>query len=499
MIQERDESIQDLLYLRAQSAPEPGAESAILAILRERGWRYRIVSGEPASLDRNGQQFAVGLVELTAQEGALEPIWKSEMLGRASEWIALVPPDALESEAVRDFVGRFCFDYHTLPVEPSCLAPMLGHARGMAALRRFRDLDPLAGAEEKREPSGQPRMVGQSPAVARLQKLVRRVAQSDAPILISGETGTGKELTARAIHSASPRSQAPLVTVDCGVIPQELIYSELFGHERGAFTGATERRIGQVEKAEGGTLFLDEIGELPLSQQVHLLRLLQEGEIRRLGSGTARPVNVRILAASHVDLARAVREGRFREDLYYRLNVVPIQLPPLRERIEDIEPLAEYFFARCRQGPGCHARALGREACAALRAHPWPGNVRELQNRIQRAAILCDGPVIRAADLGLSLRTGMPPRSLMEARTAAEVSAIREALAWVGDSRTLAAQALGVSRVTLYRLMARHRIPERPPTDEGHAPQPSPEPLQDGFERHDFEQVNPYPSTFARR
>ncbi len=451
----RSDSVHDLLYLRPKRTGQEGAEPDLLALLQERGWRYSLATrGEEQHADR-WAQHAVGVIEFDGKPDELEQLQASGMLDRADEWVALIPAGSLECDELRSFVGGCCFDYHTLPVDPSVLVPMLGHARGMAVLRRFRDLDPVLSIADEGADRDTTVIVGCSAVMKELQELVGRIARFDAPVLIAGETGTGKELTARAIHAASPRRQGPMVTVDCGVIPQDLIYAELFGNERGAFTGATERRLGQVERADGGTLFLDEIGELPLAQQVHLLRVLQEGRIRRLGSGEERAVDVRVVAASHVDLAQAVREGRFREDLYYRLNVVPLRVPPLRERVEDIEPLAQYYFDRFRKVPGSRVRKLSRDACAAMREYAWPGNVRELQNRLRRAVVMCEGPVIRPSDLGFSERSHLRPRSLMQARSDAERAAIREALTWAGGSRTLAAQALGVSRVTLYRMMER--------------------------------------------
>lgn len=456
--EKRMESSDDFLCIRSNSSQVASVEGDIQAILRERGWRCTFGTFDEDVGNRAASHHAVGLLGFCDWPAELEQISASKVLARADEWIALVPEGGMGSAALRRFVGQFCFDYHTLPVAPFCLLPMLGHARGMAAVRRFQTLDPGSGLQREPVDPNQPKIVGRSGAMERLQKVIRRVARSEAPILISGETGTGKELAARAIHSASARKTGPLVPVDCGVIPQDLIYSELFGHERGAFTGAGERRLGQVERANGGTLFLDEIGELPLSQQVHLLRLLQEGRMRRLGADHEQAVDVRIVAASHVDLAKAVKEGQFREDLYYRLNVVPLHVPPLRERIEDIQPLAEYFLAQLCKEPACRFRGFGQDALAAMASHAWPGNVRELENRIQRAAIMCEGNTIHAGDLGLVSRGGAAPKTLAEVRAEAEIKAIRDALDWACGSRTLTAQALGVSRVTLYRLMQRHNL-----------------------------------------
>ena len=238
-------------------------------------------------------------------------------------------------------------------------------------------------------------IVGKSPPVRRVLDAVEQVAETDATVLITGETGTGKELIARAIHRRSPRAQGPLIKVNCGAIPETLLASELFGHERGAFTGASERRKGRFEQAHGGTLFLDEIGEMPPETQVMLLRVLQEREFERVGGSQTVRVDVRIVAATNCDLAGLVREGRFRGDLFYRLNVFPVHLPPLRERIEDIPPLVAHFARRHGERFKRSISRIDAPALDALRSHDWPGNVRELENVVERAVILSHGGVLR--------------------------------------------------------------------------------------------------------
>ena len=235
-------------------------------------------------------------------------------------------------------------------------------------------------------------MVGQSAALKRVSLCVEQVAFTDMNVLILGETGTGKELVARAVHLRSMRRQRRLVKVNCSALPDKLIESELFGHEQGAFTGAVGRQIGRFELAHGATIFLDEVGDLPLSLQVKLLRVLQEGEIERLGSGKTIKVNVRVIAATNVNLVQAVSKGRFREDLYYRLNVFPIHVPPLRERREDIPLLAGTFLEEAGRRLGRKFDPLSQEILDALENHAWPGNVRELRNVIERAAVTSKGP-----------------------------------------------------------------------------------------------------------
>jgi two-component system nitrogen regulation response regulator GlnG len=241
-------------------------------------------------------------------------------------------------------------------------------------------------------------IIGQSQPMQRTYKILGKIAPSDVTVLIYGESGTGKELIARAIHFNSARLGKPFIALNCAAIPSELLESELFGHEKGAFTGATEKKIGKFEQAKDGTLFLDEIGDMPLELQAKLLRVLQEKEITRTGGNTTIQVNTRIVAATNQDLKEKVREKEFREDLYYRLNVVPLELPPLRERQEDIPDLVDYFLAKAAEEYGTSANGLTKEAMDMLRSYDWPGNVRELENIIQRAALLSPDAMLNAAD-----------------------------------------------------------------------------------------------------
>lgn len=249
---------------------------------------------------------------------------------------------------------------------------------------------------------GRVKMIGVSRALQEVFKLVGRAARSDAPILISGESGTGKELVAKAVHEYSPRRQKELIIINCGAIPENLLESELFGHEKGSFTGAIARRAGRFEQADGGTLFLDEIGDMPLSIQVKLLRVLQDGTFSRVGANETLATDVRIVAATHKNLTEEVAAGRFREDLYYRLNVVEIAIPALRERMEDIPLLAEYFLQRITRKNGMARIHISAEAVATLQDHNWPGNVRELENTIARACALASSQILLPADIPLA-------------------------------------------------------------------------------------------------
>lgn len=265
--------------------------------------------------------------------------------------------------------------------------------------------DRRSAAQPTPEPpsqDGRVKIIGVSRALQDVFKLVGRVARSDAPVLISGESGTGKELVAKAVHEYSPRRQREMITINCGAIPENLLESELFGHEKGSFTGAIARRAGRFEQADGGTLFLDEIGDMPLSIQVKLLRVLQDGSFSRVGSNEMLKTDVRIVAATHKNLAAEVSAGRFREDLFYRLNVVELRIPPLRERPEDIPLLAEYFLQRITKKNGMARIRISAEASASLSTHHWPGNVRELENTIARACALASSQILLPGDIPLS-------------------------------------------------------------------------------------------------
>jgi len=305
-------------------------------------------------------------------------------------------------------------------------------------------------------------IIGDSDLIQKLLRDIGKIARADAPVLISGDSGTGKELIARAIHQNSTlRAQQPFVVVNCGAIPAELIESELFGHVKGAFTGADKSTVGRIATADGGTLFLDEIADLPLSHQVKLLRFLQEGSIDPVGSHKPKQVNVRVLAASHVKLEEAVSAGKFREDLFFRLNVLNLHSPRLAERKDDIELLAYHYLRLFLSSTVSPARDFSRDALIALKCHGWSGNVRELMNRIQKALIMCDGNLLEPEDLGLNSpakRTNAEVIDLESVRQAAEKKALKNALDHAGNNISKAARALSVSRMTLYRLLDKHKL-----------------------------------------
>ncbi|MFZ5475165.1 MAG: sigma-54 interaction domain-containing protein [Myxococcota bacterium] len=292
-------------------------------------------------------------------------------------------------------------------------------------------------------------LVARSPAMLRVVHMVDSLQRSDVPVLITGESGTGKEVVARALHARSVRSHGPFVAINCGALPGELLESELFGHVRGAFTGAVRDRVGRFEAARGGTLFLDEIGEMPPALQVKLLRVLQDGRYERVGENATRQLEARVVAATNADLEDAIERGTFREDLYYRLCVVPIHVPPLRERPEDVAPLAHFVAARINRRDG-RALRLAPDLLRVMEHMPWPGNVRELENALEYAFVVCDGETIYPQHL--------PAHAPRRAANDGESGRIRSALEAARWNRADAADALGMSRTTLWRKMRAHGL-----------------------------------------
>ena len=376
------------------------------------------------------------------------------------------PPTYLVGAAVDHRLGLTSVqagaaDYFALPGDLDLLRRTLERGiraqRGRAAADRF--------AEAERRAVGFAAILGHSPALRRTLEQAERVAlHSDVTVLLGGETGTGKELLARAIHYHSPRASAPFVEINCAAIPAALLESELFGHEKGAFTGAVAAKPGLFELAHGGTLFLDEVGNLPLELQPKLLRALEGREIRRVGGQGLRKVDVRVIAATHVDLAAAARAGEYRQDLYYRLNVVALTLPPLRDRNGDVELLAETFVARLAGTYSLAIPPLTPEVRSLLRSHRWPGNVRELRNAIERALLLSPRGTLRPEELcpdpaGLTVPTadGLPfPVDLATLNRAAAARMVQ----LTGGNKSEAARRLGISRPRLLRLLAGHDDPE---------------------------------------
>jgi two-component system NtrC family response regulator len=346
-------------------------------------------------------------------------------------------------------IGAGAYDFVNKPVDMDELRLLLKRCFHLARLEReYREIQQQFHADTFEG------LLGTGPRMQSVFEAIRKVATTDAPVLILGESGTGKEMTAHAIHQRSARSNGPFVAINCSAIPETLIESELFGHEKGAFTGAHLQRKGRIEHAAGGTLFLDEIGEVPLPIQVKLLRFLQEQCLERVGGRQLIEVDTRVIAATNSDLRKSMAEGKFREDLFYRLAVVQITLPALRDREDDILLLARAFLQRFAAENNKAGLTYSPDAVRALRQHSWPGNVRELQNRIKRAVIMGEGRRLTAEDLELSATAAsVPGGSLKEARERLERDLIRQSLRRHSGKITSAAAELGISRPTLYELM----------------------------------------------
>jgi DNA-binding NtrC family response regulator len=415
--------------------------------LESAGWQVvqaKTMQQAERLIDRSA--IKVGLIQLPQDCSAQQLSELSACTTHTSvTWVAQVQPGQTEGEPIRRFILDYCFDFVTLPCMQERLVFVLGHAHGLSRLR-----------ESVMAPQldlGSHQMIGQCEAMLQLYRGVDKCGNNNAPVFIAGESGTGKELTARAIHDRSPRAAKAYVAINCAAIPSTLLQSELFGHERGAFTGALQRKIGRIEAAEGGTLFLDEIGDMPHECQAVLLRFLQEGTIERLGGSGPIKVDVRVISATHVDLEAAVADGRFRTDLYHRLCVLRLAEPPLRERGNDIKLLAHHALAMHRQDGPRKIRGFSSDAITAMFNYAWPGNVRELINCVRRAVVMAEGRFITAADLGLPDAPSHSGRTLAEIRCDAERVAVQQALTRHAYSLSSAAIELGISRATLYRLI----------------------------------------------
>ena len=443
-----EEFLGHLLYVSC--TPDPQVQD----LLAERGWTVSTVE----SL-RDGQRLlakepiTVGLFDFSSgytvqQIAAFETIFTAPRVG----WVITLSEAQLAQPMVRRLIRLYFLDFAILPCPARRIVGSIGHAHGMITLDQ--SATELAPADDTE-------MIGTCDAMLSMFRSIGKVAQTDAPVLVYGESGTGKELTAASIHRRSIRRKGPFVTINCGAIPHTLLQSELFGYERGAFTGAHQQKIGHVEAAHGGTLFLDEIGDLPLESQVSFLRFLQERKIQRLGSHEHIPVDVRVISATHANLEDAVRAGTFRADLYHRLCVLRLEEPPLRSRGKDIEILARHTLERYRADSPRRIRGFSEAALEAMYSYHWPGNIRELINRVRRAIVMTEGRVITPADLELEHCVDDRVGTLVDAREAAERHAIEDALLRHNSRLNQVAQELGVSRATLYRLMQTHGLRAR--------------------------------------
>ncbi len=417
--------------------------------------------------------------DLIIADTHLEPFTGMELLGKIRErdsnaFVLLVSQFATTQQVIEamkrgafDFVRKESLTFNFRVVVDTAL-------KEHAATRSARASRPQLTVEQHQDS-----IVGQSEPMQQVFKMVGRVAHSDAPVMITGESGTGKELVARAIHTYSGRAEKSFVAINCAAIPEQLLESELFGHEKGSFTGATSQRVGRFEQSDGGTLFLDEIGDMPLSLQGKILRVLQDGEFSRVGGNASIRTNVRIVAATNRNLESEVSEKKFREDLFYRLNVVRVHLPPLRQRIEDIRLLAEYFVKRVATEKHLPKLKLSEEAVRVLESHNWPGNVRELENTIQRACVLATSDILLAKDIPLGIAATEPAAAavVMSNEAAIEVllrsaqsDAGVELLPWLEREFTVyamrqtngnqvqAAKLLGITRATLRKRLERFGV-----------------------------------------
>ena len=437
---------------------EPLLLRAVERILRPEG--HRIVSAadwESAQRELEDPDLDVVLMDLFLGDRSGLDLLDSLRRERPEVEVIMMTGHASIESAV-GCMRRGAFDYLAKPFDD--VHRVRTTVRRAIDRRRLVDRNRVLERELAGRTAG-PELVGASSALRALQRKVRSLQHNESNVLIQGESGTGKELVARAIHAASPRRTGPFVAVDCGALPETIIESELFGHERGAFTGAVGS-AGLFRMAEGGTLFLDEIGEIPLSVQAKLLRALQQREVRPVGSTQPVPIDIRVVAATNRDLREMVEADAFRLDLFYRLHVVRIDVPPLRERLEDVGLLARHFLAKHRRSDS-PVEGLEPLALERLESHPWPGNVRELENVIESALALAPGPELRALDLGLggrALDAAPPPAAATVPLSleAYECCALQRALDECDGDATLAARRLGIGRSTFYRKLARHGI-----------------------------------------
>ncbi|MCG5535467.1 PEP-CTERM-box response regulator transcription factor [Ectothiorhodospira mobilis] len=377
-----------------------------------------------------------------------------EMLALAPETKVIVVTGNNDRDNAVQAVALGAYDFYQKPVDADLLNLIVQRAHRLFELE----------AENRRlahrdTPEPLPGLVAGSPEMLKVCRTVEKVAPTNATTLLLGDSGTGKEVIARALHGLSPRAKGPFVAINCAAIPENLLESELFGYEKGAFTGANRQTKGKIEYADGGTLFLDEVGDLPQALQAKLLRFLQERVIERLGGREGIPVDVRVVCATHQDLSALIADGRFREDLFYRISEITIHIPPLKDRTGDAHLLARALLQRYARDQGRSVRGFSQDAVQAIERHDWPGNVRELENRVKRAVIMADASQVTAEDLELSPDADLPLMlNLRRVRDEAEGRAVRHALQMVDGNISRAAELLGVSRPTLYDLMKKHDL-----------------------------------------
>jgi DNA-binding NtrC family response regulator len=471
--------------LPRQPGASPAARAVILVVdddaamrdylreeLEHEGFRVEVAGSGRAGVERVKQ----GGVDLVVSDVKMPDLDGLDLLREVREvqpapYVITITAFGSIDTAIRA-VKLGAFDYVTKPFEIEQLVLVIDKALSEQSLRS----EVARLREEVARSVRFENIIGRSRSMQEVFALIRRVAGSQASVLITGESGTGKELVARALHAHSPRANRPFVAVNCAAIPETLLESDLFGYKRGAFTDAKQDKAGLFVEANGGTIFLDEIGELPLTLQPKLLRALQEREIRPLGGTKSERVDIRLITATNRHLEKRLKEGRFREDLFYRLNVIHIHLPPLRDRAEDVLPLAEHFLTRSAERAGKPLRSFKETAKKLLLAHAWPGNVRELENVVERAVALAEGDIVTPEDLPPALRERKSQdrltSALMQGLTLEELERqyIQRVLEAEGGNKTRAAQRLGLDRKTLYRKLEEYAAPSPGAAEGSSAP-----------------------------
>ncbi len=431
--------------------------------LVENAWELTYLqSAGSAQCLEGDQDFSVGLAVFPElrQPADQQVIQQIVFSLPAIKWVGVLSRGDLRDSAMKRFIADALYDFQVFPLHGERLTLALGHAHGMAMIQREVQGNEVAALPARLG------MIGDSPVMRQLYRVLEHAAESDVPVLITGPTGTGKEKAARAIHENSARAHGPFVALNCAAIPPTLIQAELFGYVKGAFTDASEGKMGHIEAASGGTLFLDEIGDMPFESQATLLRFLEDKVVTPLGSTRSKHVDVRVIASTNRDLEAAIRDQVFRADLFYRLAVLFVRTPALSRREDDIEVLANYFLAEAiavvRNAPGLR---FAKDALTAMRHYSWPGNLRELRSSVLQSVFHCPGSEIRAKDLNLGgawnrgeAHLGEDHETLEDARNLSEKRRLEAALALNGSNVSRTAQDLKVSRMTMYRLMAKHGL-----------------------------------------
>jgi DNA-binding NtrC family response regulator len=433
---------------------------SLKAWFRDEGYGVEVASSAKEALERMARQdFDIFLVDI--KMAGMDGLELQQRIRHVKPDATVIIMTAYASvETAVQALKQGAYDYITKPFDPDDLEHLVRNAVERQRLQRENE----ALRTSLKEVSHFPDILGDSTPMRRVKELIETVAPTEATVLILGESGTGKELVAKAIHAASLRRFMPLVTVNCGALPEGLLESELFGHERGAFTGAQYRRKGKFELADGGSLFLDEIADISLKTQTDLLRVLEEKQICRVGGSRMIPVDFRVIAATNKDLSAMVADKSFREDLYYRVNVFQIPLPPLRERMEDLPVLADHFVGRAAQRVGKSVRLISRPALELLQNHPWPGNVRELQNAIERALVVTKGEELQASDFSLEVRENKDDKEADRSTiplSEVEKRHIESALHEHRWNISQCARLLGIDRATLYNKIKRYGLKQK--------------------------------------